>query len=365
MRRLLVLALLAMSVSWPPATAGQPVLAHPGQKVSWDGQVTIGDPGGCDDVTSHGCVKHPLVVEAAKAAWITIETDASYLRVTDRTTYVASNGSATNTRETPSTSSTVTFQQLRSGRVTYTVGVSDTFAAPVAPSPFHVTATLAGKAFDREGECFVHDSGVSALLGPDDGAQLQLRVRLVADPKDAAVVHKAGAALTEIYGRIGITVRVSYDLMHLAMAPTDSYPFEQVKRKYHGERPAGIDVVHVVTDEFSGGYSDCIGGVAYLERGFSTGNAHYNSSGLTGVGATIDIVPAGLIAAHEIGHELGGQHQMVSCTEAAPQQAQHPASDGWTGACTEMGPLALQDSETWSALEKATIRSYVHRYAHP
>jgi hypothetical protein len=149
--------------------------------------------------------------------------------------------------------------------------------------------------------------------------------------------------------------------MHLAMAPGDYYPFEHVKRKYHGQRPAGIDVVHVVTDDFSGGYSDRIGGVAYQERGFSTGNAHDNSSGLTAVGTTIDIVPAGVIAAHEIGHELGARHQMISCAEAAPQEAQHPASDGWTGACTEMGPLALQDSETWSALEKATVRSYVHR----
>lgn len=360
MRRLLALVLLALSVTAYPAAAGQAVLAHAGQKVSWAGLMTIPDPGGCDDITSQGCVRHSLAVGAVKGAWITVQTDAPYIRVTDGTTYVASNGDATNTRAAQTTTSTVTFQQPRSGRVTYSVGVSDPYALPLVPVPFRATATLAGRAFDRQDECFVKDSGVSALLAPDDGARLKLSVRLVADPKDKVVAHKAGAALVETYDRVGIVVRVTYDFMPLAMAATDSYPYEQVKRVYKGVRPAGVDVVHVITDQFAGGQGDCIGGVAYAERGFSTGSAHYFAAGVLEVGA---LQPAGVIAAHEIGHELGGQHQMVSCAEAIPQQVQRPASDGWFGPCTQMGPLAAQTSETWSALEKATVRSYVRRYA--
>jgi hypothetical protein len=347
-----------------PATAAQPTLHHPGQRVTWQGTLTVPDPAGCGDVTSHGCVHHELVVDAASGTWITVGADeGTYVRVTQAGNYVASNGFVNNTREVGSATSQVTFQQLRSARVVYDVGVSSEVADPLQGSPFHATATLAGRAFDRSGECFVGDSGVGALLAPDDGRQLRLSVRLVGDPKDAAVIRRAGTALVEIYGRIGITVRVSYDFLHLRTPAATEYPFDQVRKRYGGMRPPGVDAVHVITDLFSGGFADCIGGVAYRERGFSTGNAHYNTSGLTMVGTTVDVVPAGLIAAHEIGHELGGQHQMVSCVEALPQQAARPASDGWTGACTEMGPAALQDSETWSTVERASVRSYVRRYA--
>ena len=358
----LCLALLCLAITClnpPVSSAAEPALATPGQKVSWSGELTVPDPAGCGDVTSNGCIWHDLGVNAAKGAWITVSAEgATYLRVAEAGAYVASNGEVTNTRESPNSQFTVTFQQLRAGKVTYQVGVSTLVATSQTSVHFTVTGTLAGQAFDREGECFVKDSGLGALTAPDDGKPLGLSIRFVADPKDATVVRQAGKTLVEIYGRIGVAARVSYDFFPIAPTTT-GYPFDQVKVRYHGVRPKGIDVVHVMTDEFAGGYADCLGGIAYPELGFSTGNAHYNVQGL----ANVDKVPGGLIAAHEIGHELGGQHQMVSCIEAAPQQVQQPASDGWIGACTQMGPAALQDSETWSTLERASVRAMVRAYA--
>lgn len=360
MRRLLALVVAASFLAAVPASADD-TLSRRGQKVTWQGELTVPDPGGCDDVTSHGCVRHPLAVRAAKGEWITVSTDASYVRVTENDAYVASNGMTTNTREIQTTRSSVTFQQLRAGTVTYTVGVSSPVTVSYPATPFHATATLSGKAFDREGECFVNDSGAAALLAPDDGKRLKLSVRLVADPADAVIARKAGAAVIETYDRIGITVRVSYDLRHIDVPDDGSDPWLYVKQAYGGRRPAGVDAVHVISDQFAGGLADCIGGVAYPERGFSVGSAHYLAGGIYQVDA---LQPAGVIAAHEIGHTLGGQHQMVSCAEAVPQEQARPASDGWVGPCTVMAPAAAQSSETWSLVEKASVRSYVRRFAH-
>jgi hypothetical protein len=74
-------------------------------------------------------------------------------------------------------------------------------------------------------------------------------------------------------------------------------------------------------------------------------------------------VPAALLAAHEIGHLLGAQHEQVNCVEAIPQEIAQPAPDGYFGPCTVMGPYALQDSEMFSTLERNTVRSYADAYA--
>jgi hypothetical protein len=312
-----------------------------------------------------GCDRTALRIRAARGAWVTVRVAGEQLalRVESGGSYVASNGvHPASTRNPDSTRpAAVTFQQVRSGLVTYDVGVSASWlASPATPAAYRATATLAGKAFDREGECFVGSSGVDQLTQPDDGKPLALSVRLVTAPGGAAAMRTAARALVETYRRIGIVVRVSFDTVPLAGYAT--YPFEAVQRAYGGVRPPGVDVVHVMTDDWSGGFADCLGGVAYPERGFSVGSLTYTVGGVVPVPVNGG-VPAGMVAAHEIGHELGAQHQMMNCAEAVPQQVQQPASDGWVGACTLMGPLALQASETFSTLEKATIRSFVRRYA--
>jgi len=153
-------------------------------------------------------------------------------------------------------------------------------------------------------------------------------------------------------------VKVSYDFFRIVEDGT-KYPFEQVRRHYGGVRPPGVDVVDVMTDLFAGGDADCIGGIAYAEKAFAVSNVHYTVQGAV----PVDQVPAGMVAAHEIGHLLGAQHQQVSCTEALPQEVATPATDGWAGPCTLMGPAALQDSETFSTLERNTIRAFVRAYA--
>ena len=346
------------------ASAPSRSLTRIGQTISWSGTLSTPDPMGCGAVTSRGCDVTAVTVVAPAGSWITIGADdpQGYLRVSDNGTYVASHGT---TYAVPPQYSTTppstTFQQVRSGTVVYQIGVSDPTATTTMPLPYRANARLAGKAFDRDGDCYFGDSGASALLAADDGAPLALAVRLVTAPADAAEVRsKVIPALIETYRRINVVMSISLDVMPLLNV--DTYPYEQVQRRYGGVRPAGIDVVHVVSDNFPGGFGNCIGGVAFAERAFSTGSLHYSLQGTVAV----PMVTAAAIAAHEIGHLLGAQHPMGHCVEAAPQLATQPASDHSIGPCTVMFPAAVGVSETFARLERATIRSYVRRFAgHP
>lgn len=364
MRRALLLLLPVVLAGLPvsgEAASPPPVLSRAGSAVTWSGTLTTPDPMGCGELVSKGCDVTALTVVAPKGAWITIGVDdqTAYLRVEEGGTYVAGNGGHLGTRTSPGGDRpSTTFQQVRPGRVVYQVGVSNQVASPALPMTYRAKAQLAGTGFDRLGDYFVGDSGLSRLQQQDEGELLRLSVRLVADPKDAAEVCKLVApALVAAFRNIDVKVRLTLDVRTLRAQ--DTYPFEHVRRAYGGRRPAGVDVVHVVTDLFSGGFADCLGGVAYPEKGFSTGSLHYRTEGVV-PGPT---VTAASIAAHEIGHNLGGQHQMGNCVEAAPQQVEHPDSDGTPGPCTVMSPGAAQISEQFGTWERAVIRSYVRQYA--
>ena len=371
MRRTLlaVVALLSGLLMGPTSAATPPsyTLSQAHLKVTWTGTFPAPDPTGCGGAVSFGCDTTTLYVLAAKGVWITISIDdqSAYVLVQQGGNYVANGGrNALSATASP----TVTFQQVAAGRVAYSVGVSDTtgnsLGHAVAASPYTATARLAGAAFDREGLCGP-TPGIEHLRDPDDGRVLPLSVRLVADPNDQTSVRTAAKGLVEIYRRVGVALRISYDFTALQIIPTDTWPFEQVQRRYGGVRPAGVDVVHVMTDNWAGGFARCIGGITLPEMSFSVGSLHHTVSGVVPVDGLPEplLAPAALVAAHEIGHLLGAQHQQFNCVEALPAEVAQPASDGWVRPCTLMGPLAHVDSEIMSTLERSTVRSYVRRYA--
>jgi hypothetical protein len=328
--------------------------------VHWKG--TFDQPAvlGCRDATNVGCDVTDVTVVAPKGSWITISLDDQYgtLSVTADGRLMGSGGTAIGDLTNPDAkpTPTTTFQHIAAGRVTYQVAAGEQSGSTAGPIPYTGTAKLAGKGFDRAGDCGI-TPGIEHLSDGADGRTRPIAVRLVADPKDAPTVRQAGRTITEIYARIGVPVVVSYDFR--AIPPYRAYPYEGIQAAYGGARPPGIDVVHVMTDDFAGGFADCIGGVAYAEKAFSVGNVHYTVQGTV----PVTQVPAGMVAAHEIGHLLGAQHQQYNCGEAIPQQVQQPASDGWVGPCTLMSPTALNASETFSTLERNTIRYFVEKYA--
>jgi hypothetical protein len=249
------------------------------------------------------------------------------------------------------------FRQVESGAVSYSVVVGNAAATKLGPAHYTVTASFDG----GQG----HDSNLACTIANLDGTQdtgaattRTLRVRLVGAPADADAIRRAGKGLSETYARIGVPVRVTYDFFTWHVHGLE-YPWEAVRRHYGGYRPAGVDVVDLITDQFAGGVAACIGGVRSPDRAFANSQLHYKTEGLV---AARDVPPA-VLAAHEIGHLLGAQHNQSNCAEAAAQQVAAPASDGSFGPCTIMSPLAYQASETFSTLERNTVRAYVDRFA--
>lgn len=362
---IVVVALAALVVpTQAGATGGSLVVSKRSPVVTWKGALGLA-PLACAHPNA-GCDQRDIVVDAPRGAWITvsISVESANLRVTSNGQYVGSGGQSFDPNPANTSTATTTFQQLRAGRVSYHVEVGSASAVPEFQTPFggHDNAytgqaRLAGKAFDRAGDCGM-TSGLEHVRDADPGDVLRLSVLLVAAPADVAEVRRdLVPGLIDTFDRIGVRLRVS--VRSFPLRQTDGYPYEQVRQAYGGVRPPGVDVVDVLTDGFAGGIAACIGGIAYPEKAFASGSIHYAPAG----SVAVPTVRGAMVAAHEIGHLLGAQHQQANCVEALPQLAQRPARDGSVGPCTVMSPAAAQISETFSTPERATIRHFVRTYA--
>jgi hypothetical protein len=307
-------------------------------------------------------------VVAPAGTWITVTVDQADGTAIDVTTDDGAEVVQGGDRVLPSGNertrhAQVTWPQVRNGAVGYLVGTSNTLAVPEAPPvvqafPYHVRATLAGKAFDRQPDCGQIPPDHVPTMQPDTSHHVQLGVRILSARADAALVRRAMPRIATIYRQIGIDVRVSYDTMRVPPSMTDQFKLMDAARAhYGGTRPRGVDVVYLATDNFAGGgYASCVGGIQYPERAFAVGGIHYMAGGAV----TVPFVDPAIIAAHEIGHLLGAHHHYATCVAGAEPAG---ATQGGVGPCTLMFPAAVGASGTFSPTETAYIRDYTTRFA--
>ena len=252
------------------------------------------------------------------------------------------------------------------------------------------------------------DCGTAQLLGPDavSTAHLQeaervsldalvlvdveggARIAGIADPAERAAAESA------LYDTVRSKLTVgtqSYDPLEVDLAyddfgllqplDADGTPRERTdnaqeiidlaKVQLGGARPAGIDVVYVVTDldiqlpdlgNAVAGLADCIGGVAHADRAFAVGEMGV----LVPDEGGIVIGPVAFykdltakIAAHEIGHLMGGHHHYQECGTAAPTAIER----GETGPCTLMTNAVDFQTLPFSTLNGAVVRGHAEKYA--
>jgi hypothetical protein len=143
------------------------------------------------------------------------------------------------------------------------------------------------------------------------------------------------------------------------------------KAQLGGARPAGIDVVYTVTDldiqlpslgNAVAGLADCIGGVGVASRAFAVGEMGVLIPDEGG----IKIGPIAFykdltakIAAHEIGHLMGGHHHYQECGTAAGFAVQR----GEPGPCTLMTNAVDFQTLPFSNLNGLIVRGHAEKYA--
>lgn len=192
--------------------------------------------------------------------------------------------------------------------------------------------------------------------------ELPLEVRVMAEAAHLAQAKEHLAVTRGIFDRIGIRLKVRYDVVvPPAEWEVSGYQlhydeiFDFMRSHYGGGRPAGVDLVYFITRFWDGGIADCVGGVRSPTSAFALGSIDYELMGEVAV-PTAD---EGVIAAHELGHLLGAHHHYSNCTEALP-------SGGLRGdfnPCTTMSPLAATASTTFGLLERSYVRYYTATYA--
>ena len=141
------------------------------------------------------------------------------------------------------------------------------------------------------------------------------------------------------------------------------------KKQLGGQRPADIDVVYVLTDldiqlpslgNAVAGLADCIGGVALADRAFAVGETAPKEEEEIPIGpVTFYKDNTAKIAAHEIGHLMGGHHHYQECGTPAPVAAQR----GEPGPCTIMTNFVDFQTLPFSTLNSVVVRGHAEKWA--
>ena len=207
--------------------------------------------------------------------------------------------------------------------------------------------------------------GVSGVT--DSGQTVSLDVVVLLDGVSLAQGDQIMSKAAESYAPIGVDVNI-VEYRTVAFTGTEGEAhIQQAKDLFGGVRPAGSDLVYVLTskDLTSGGdtglagLADCIGGVRFPHHAFAVGEAvGIDEFAIGPFLLEVDAHPE--IAAHELGHLMGAHHHYANCVEGLLQ-----------GEATDLSPCSLMfnfvdfQSLNFSAVNGGVVRGHAVEYASP
>ena len=276
----------------------------------------------------------------------------------------------------------------------YTVAVQKILAADPAVEYQGVARRVDGSTqtpVDEESRCGFEGSpelreldsviGAGALVGDPTSVQdgfdtsqpISLDVLVILDGVSQADAETIFTNAARSYAPLNIQLRAAQFMTHAFDTVEAPLIISQAKTLLGGKRPAGIDIVEVLTSKdiialgqtAVAGLADCIGGVAHDDRAFVVAESNLAGDVLVGpvmfgAGATANVT------AHEIGHLMGGQHHYANCVEGVQESDVHD-DEGYVEAspCTLMFNSADFLGANFGTVNAAVVRGHAVRYAQP
>ena len=384
-----------------PAQAASPKSGRIGsgsKSVTWSGgPFTASNPAACVGASDPTCDHFLLQVDRLKSG-TSVQVAVAAPAEDDYDLYVyGPDGTEVGNSANPAgTTETVTIAKPQAG--TYEVRVQPFLVNP--GSAYTGTARAVkgdpgSTGVDTEEECLEPvPAAASPGLTPDSGGTIGLEVAVLTDGVSVERAQQAFEVAKRSYEPLGIALKgVSFTPVTFAdngmTTDVDGNPrasgdasrlIEDSKAFFGGARPAGADLVYLLTnkDIYDGGdpntpddpnrnygvagLADCIGGVRYSNRAFAVGELFDEEFTLFGTGQVRFYYEAtAKIVAHELGHLMGGHHHYANCVEGIPSEMDTVD----VSPCTLMSNFVDFQSLNFSTLNSAVVRGHATEAARP
>jgi Metallo-peptidase family M12B Reprolysin-like len=200
----------------------------------------------------------------------------------------------------------------------------------------------------------------------DQGQQVQLATRVLLDGVTQAKAQEAMTRAADSYAPLGVTLTATYETVSFSGDDAQGL-IDQAKSRFGGGRPAGSDLVYVLTgkDIQAGGntgvagLADCIGGVRFADRAFAVGEVFEEDLPIGPLTFYADATAK--IAAHELGHLMGGHHHYANCAEGV--KSEQEVLEG--SPCTLMSNFVDFQSIHFSSVNGPVVRGHAISFASP
>jgi hypothetical protein len=376
MRRIVALAGLALvAVAALPSTAlgATPASGTLGKRGSttWEGgPFTASNPAGCVGAFDPSCDHYTLTVNGGKSTAVRVAITAADGQDFDLFVYdeqgreVARSAGETGNEIATIPAPASGAYEVRVQPWLVTPGATYTGVAQVTRA-----TTTAPPASDEERDCLEAVPASVGVSGVTDGGQIvSLDVVVLLDGVDQAKAAAVMARAADSYSPAGIALDVvRYEVV--SFTGTDGAGLiQQAKDHFGGFRPAGSDLVYVLsskdlTNATNGsglaGLADCIGGVKYPEHAFAVGEV-FADENLAWNGFTLYADATAKIAAHELGHLMGAHHHYANCAETATAEDVNTLSP-----CSLMFNFVDFQGIEFSIVNRAVVRGHAVDFASP